>query len=81
MHLGGYNVAEREEVKAGQVIGELGRTGVKVSPPHLHLEVRVGERFTNPVRTLGDYVIPPKDTMTHQYNVRAQRARLRSLRS
>jgi hypothetical protein len=26
-------------------------------------------------------VIPPKDTMTHQYNVRAQRARLRALRS
>jgi murein DD-endopeptidase MepM/ murein hydrolase activator NlpD len=81
MHLGGYNVAEREEVKAGQVIGELGRTGVKVSPPHLHLEVRVGNHFTNPVRTLGDMVIPPKDTMTHQYNVRAQRARLRALRT
>ena len=81
MHLGGYNVAEREEVKAGQVIGELGRTGVKVSPPHLHLEVRIGDRHTNPIRTLGDLVIPPKDTMTHQYNVRAQRARLRALRS
>ena len=48
MHLDGYNVAEREEVKAGQMIGELGRTGVKVSPPHLHFEVRIGERHTNP---------------------------------
>jgi hypothetical protein len=81
MHLGGYTVAEHDQVLAGQVIGELGRTGVKVSPPHLHLEVRVGNHFTNPIRTLGDYVIPPKDTMTHQYNVRAQRARLRALRS
>jgi len=81
MHLGGYNVAERDHVLAGQVIGELGRTGVKVSPPHLHLEVRIGDRHTNPIRTLGDMVIPPKDTMTHQYNVRAQRARLRALRS
>ena len=61
MHLGGYNVAERDEVLAGQVIGELGRTGVKVSPPHLHLEVRIGDRHTNPLRTLGDYAIPPKD--------------------
>jgi murein DD-endopeptidase MepM/ murein hydrolase activator NlpD len=81
MHLGGYTVAEKDHVLAGQVIGELGRTGVKVSPPHLHLEVRIGDRHTNPVRTLGDLVIPPKDTMTHQYNVRAQRARLRALRS
>jgi murein DD-endopeptidase MepM/ murein hydrolase activator NlpD len=81
MHLGGYTVAERDHVLAGQVIGELGRTGVKVSPPHLHLEVRIGDRHTNPLRTLGDYAIPPKDTMTHQYNVRAQRARLRALRS
>ena len=58
MHLGGYNVAEREQVKAGQVIGELGRTGVKVSPPHLHFEVRIGDRHTNPLRTLGDYDDP-----------------------
>jgi len=81
MHLGGYTVGEHDHVLAGQVIGELGRTGVKVSPPHLHLEVRIGDRHTNPLRTLGDYAIPPKDTMTHQYNVRAQRARLRALRS
>jgi murein DD-endopeptidase MepM/ murein hydrolase activator NlpD len=81
MHLGGYTVAEHDHVLAGQVIGELGRTGVKVSPPHLHFEVRIGDRHTNPLRTLGDYAIPPKDTMTHQYNVRAQRARLRALRS
>jgi hypothetical protein len=81
MHLNSYNVAEKDQVLAGQVIGELGRTGVKVSPPHLHLEVRIGDRHTNPIRTLGDLVIPPKDTMTHQYNVRAQRARLRALRS
>ena len=50
MHLDGYNVAEREEVKAGQIIGELGRTGVKVSPPHLHFEVRIGDRHTNPLQ-------------------------------
>jgi hypothetical protein len=77
MHLGGYNVREREEVKAGQVIGELGRTGVKVSPPHLHFELRVNDRYTNPLRTLGDTMIPPKATMTHQYVVRAKRAKMR----
>jgi len=82
MHLNSYNVNERDQVTAGQVIGELGRTGVKISPPHLHFEVRIGERHTNPLRTLGDTMIPPKATMTHQYNVRAQRARIRrALRS
>ncbi len=77
MHLDSYNVTEREQVTAGQVIGELGRTGVKVSPPHLHFEVRIGERHTNPLRTLGDTMIPPKATLTHQYVVRAKRAKMR----
>ena len=77
MHLGGYNVSEHEHVNAGQVIGELGRTGVKVSPPHLHFELRVGERTTNPLKTLGDTMIPPKATMTHQYVMRAKRAKMR----
>jgi len=81
MHLNSYNVSEREQVVAGQVIGELGRTGVKVSPPHLHFEVRIGERHTNPLRTLGDMMIPPKATMTHQYVVRAKRAKLARLRA
>ena len=53
MHLSSYIVSERQEVKAGETIGYVGRTGVKVSPPHLHFEVRVDDRFTNPVKTLG----------------------------
>jgi murein DD-endopeptidase MepM/ murein hydrolase activator NlpD len=73
MHLASYLVNDRQDVKAGETIGYVGRTGVKVSPPHLHLEVRVDERFTNPVRTLGDMVIPPQATMTHQYVLRARR--------
>jgi hypothetical protein len=77
MHLDRYTVAEREQVTAGQVIGSLGRTGVKVSPPHLHFEVRIGDRHTNPLRTLGDTMIPPRATMTHQYVVRAKRAKAR----
>jgi hypothetical protein len=72
MHLDGYTVAEREQVVAGQVIGELGRTGVKISPPHLHFEVRIGDRHTNPLKTLGDTMIPPRATVTHQYVVRAK---------
>ena len=77
MHLNSYVVAERDQVKAGQTIGYVGRTGVKVSPPHLHFEVRVNDRFTNPVRTLGEFVIPPSATQTHQYVLKARRAKLR----
>jgi hypothetical protein len=75
MHLASYVIHDRDHVNAGQLIGYVGRTGVKVSPPHLHLEVRVQDHFTNPARTLGDLVIPPKATMTHLYMLKAKRAR------
>jgi murein DD-endopeptidase MepM/ murein hydrolase activator NlpD len=80
MHLASYVIAERDHVTAGQTIGFVGTTGVKVSPPHLHFEVRVDERYTNPLRTLGDMVIPPQATMTHIYMMRAKRARLHAAR-
>ncbi len=60
MHLASYKVNDRQQVAAGEIIGYVGRSGVRVSPPHLHFEVRVDDRFTNPVRTLGNLVIPPK---------------------
>jgi hypothetical protein len=81
MHLNDYIVEERAEVKAGQIIGYVGRTGVKISPPHLHIEVRVDDRFTNPAKTLGDYVIPPAKTMTYLYNLKARRAKAKRLRA
>jgi len=77
MHLNSYSVDADEKVSAGQIIGVVGRTGVKVSPPHLHLEIRVNDRFTNPARYLTDMVIPPKATMTYRYVMKAKRARLR----
>ena len=55
------------------MIGFVGTTGVKVSPPHLHFEVRVDDMFTNPLRVLGDWAIPPKATMTHYYMLKAKR--------
>jgi hypothetical protein len=75
MHLASYTVSEGQQLTAGETIGFVGRTGVKLSPAHLHFEVRVDDRFTNPLKTLGDYVIPPKATQTHQYVVRAKRAK------
>ena len=76
MHLSSYVITERDRVTAGQTIGFVGVTGVKVSPPHLHFEVRVDDACTNPLRVLGDWAIPPKATMTHYYMLKAKRARL-----
>jgi len=76
MHLRSYVIAEGARVTAGETIGFVGVTGVKVSPPHLHFEVRVDDNFTNPLRVLGDWVIPPKATMTHYYMLKAKRGRL-----
>jgi murein DD-endopeptidase MepM/ murein hydrolase activator NlpD len=76
MHLRRYIISQRDHVEAGQTIGFVGTTGVKVSPPHLHFEVRVDDMFTNPLRVLGDWAIPPKATMTHYYMLKAKRGRL-----
>jgi hypothetical protein len=75
MHLSSYRIAQGDAVKAGETIGLVGRTGVKVSPPHLHFEIRVDDRFTNPARYLTDMVIPPKATMTHRYVMKRMRLR------
>jgi murein DD-endopeptidase MepM/ murein hydrolase activator NlpD len=81
MHLSSYIVAEKDHVTAGQTIGFVGKTGVRVSPPHLHLEVRVDDYAKNPMRYLTDLVIPPKDTKTYHYVRAAKRARLRAERA
>lgn len=75
MHLDTYVIAKDDAVKAGQLIGFVGRTGVKVSPPHLHFELRVDDRAMNPIRYFTDIVIPPKATTTHRYTLSAMRAR------
>jgi beta-lactamase regulating signal transducer with metallopeptidase domain len=46
-HLDGRVVSEGEFVKAGQQIGRSGATG-KVTGPHLHFEVREGNRIVDP---------------------------------
>jgi murein DD-endopeptidase MepM/ murein hydrolase activator NlpD len=78
MHLASYVVGKGDDVRGGQLIGYVGNTGVKVSPPHLHFEVRVDDRATNPLKTLGDLAIPPKATMTHMYMLKAKRAKYRA---
>lgn len=76
MHLDSYVVNEGDVLRAGQMLGRVGRTGVQVSPPHLHFELRVDDRHVNPVRYLGELIIPPKATQTYRYAIRAKKSRL-----
>lgn len=76
MHLDTYTINEGDTVKSGQEIGRVGRTGVQVSPPHLHFEIRVGDRIVDPSRPLASLCIPPRATQSHRYAVQAQRTRI-----
>jgi murein DD-endopeptidase MepM/ murein hydrolase activator NlpD len=78
MHLQRYFVAQGATVAAGDTIGIVGRSGVKRSPPHLHFEVRVDGEFKDPWRYFSDTIIPPRETLTHIFNQRARKARLRA---
>jgi murein DD-endopeptidase MepM/ murein hydrolase activator NlpD len=46
-HLSGFAVKEGDEVARGQLIGKVGKSG-RVTGPHLHWGVKVGERYVDP---------------------------------
>ena len=50
-HMSAFNVSTGDEIKAGDQIGEVGSTGNSTGP-HLHLEVRLGGRPTDPMEWL-----------------------------
>jgi len=50
-HLSKINVAEGQEVDTETVLGEIGSTG-RSTGPHLHLEIREGNRTVNPKSVL-----------------------------
>ena len=81
MHLSRYFVALNAAVKAGDLIAIVGRTGVRRSPPHLHFEVRLDGAYKDPWQYFSESIIPPQETLTHVYNARAHRARLRTMGS
>jgi murein DD-endopeptidase MepM/ murein hydrolase activator NlpD len=75
-HLNSFTVTPGQEVKAGDLIGFVGRTGVKVSNSHLHFEVTQDGRLLDPAAFLGGFVIPPEGTLTHQHAVAEKQQRL-----
>ena len=56
-HLDKVLVREGQKVKRGQVIGEVGNTGLSMAP-HLHYEVRKNKRAINPIHFFFNDVSP-----------------------
>lgn len=62
-HLSRSDVASGDRVAAGQRIGLVGSTG-RSTGPHLHFEVRRGERQVNPVKVVGrEFEVVVKTTL------------------
>jgi murein DD-endopeptidase MepM/ murein hydrolase activator NlpD len=78
MHLERYVIAKDDTVSAGQLIGFVGTSGVKESPPHLHFEVRLDDRAMNPLKYFNETIFPPKATLAHRHKLKAMRERRRA---
>jgi hypothetical protein len=77
MHLQSYRVAINERVRAGQIIANVGHSGVKVSGTHLHLEIHRDGDALDPAPILGpDFVIPPQETVAHDIALANKKHRL-----
>jgi murein DD-endopeptidase MepM/ murein hydrolase activator NlpD len=57
MHLERIEVAAGARVERGQRVGSVGRTGMKSSSPHLHLEIRGREGLLDPLQVLQGLLI------------------------
>lgn len=77
-HLARFTVRRGQRVKAGQIIGYVGRTGIRHSPQHLHFELRRGRRRINPIRYLRSGVLPPRATYAGRHKAARRRARARA---
>lgn len=66
MHLLNYLVQNGQWVKAGQIIGHVGDTGIRIDVPHLHFQMRDNGEILDPLVHLRPYLIGPKETYRGQ---------------
>ncbi|MBU0552865.1 M23 family metallopeptidase [Myxococcota bacterium] len=73
MHLRGYKVRVGQAVKAGEVIGWVGQSGIKRSGAHLHFELRDQGKHVDPFEPLSPYLFDPLEMYRGRRQARAQR--------
>jgi hypothetical protein len=81
MHLLNYLVQNGQWVTAGEIIGHVGDTGIRVNGPHLHLQMRDNGEIIDPLVHLHAYLIGPQATYRGQLNKAAMPGRWRQARS
>ena len=65
-HLSEFHVRRGQKVKRGEIIGEVGSTGLSTAP-HLHYEVHKNDRVVNPINFYhGDLTAEEYDIMLNQ---------------
>lgn len=79
MHLDGYAVVGRQKVRRGDLIGWVGRTGVRSSGAHLHFELRIDNLQVDPEPILGALAISALKTF-RGLRMRAEEQRRRQQR-
>jgi hypothetical protein len=57
MHLEDVEVRHGQRVRRGQRIGTVGRTGMRISSPHLHLELHASDGLLDPAEVLAPFLI------------------------
>ncbi len=77
-HLNSFRVEAGQTVRAGEIIGTVGRSGIKVSGSHLHFEVHKDGELKDPARFLSAYVLPPESTITFTIAKAEKKQRLRA---
>ncbi len=64
-HLSGYRVRTGQNVRRGELIGWVGRTGVHASAAHLHFGLFLGLQALDPLPALRPYVLRATGTEAH----------------
>jgi hypothetical protein len=80
MHLLNYLVQNGQWVKAGQIIGHVGDTGIRIDVPHLHFQMRDNGEILDPLVHLRPYLIGPKATFRGQLVSASMPSRWRAAR-
>lgn len=81
MHLQSYVVVTGDVVEAGQLLGYVGRSGMRRSAAHLHFELRHEGKHIDPMPHLAPYLVAPRETWIGRRVAHEERKRRRRRRA